>query len=174
MNKSSHRTLRDLKETQPKHYFFTMSTDKKGDSDALERALDEFNSQTLKNRFADLQKSAVFIRATGCLLVDPKLKQTREGADYVRISISEMRTSGDGRKQKAINVFAHVLSYWCHTDSVPDKDLDLSHICGNGRCFQFKHLVLEAHDVNLTRLCCHKYLNKHPNYVCPHMPNCIV
>lgn len=144
-----------------------MSTDS-----AIENALRKFKPETLRNRYAEMVKRGESDDRTGCICVDPTLKATRTGADYVRINISEWNSVT--KVQTKVNIFVHQLDFWIHHGRLPDTQFDLSHLCGRPRCFRGTHLIEEAHDVNLTRLCCHKYLGKFEGYICPHEPRCIV
>lgn len=50
------------------------------------------------------------------------------------------------------------------------RQYDLSHLCGNWRCMNYRHHVVEPKVVNLRRKICFT----HPNEPCTHMPLCLV
>jgi len=70
--------------------------------------------------------------------------------------------------------YCHIVACMVNCGVAPAPGLEASHRCGNPRCVTPGHLVFEDGDTNKTRLCCHKYLGRHPTYLCPHSPQCIV
>lgn len=61
-----------------------------------------------------------------------------------------------------------------------DPSLEISHICGNPKCINPEHLLLEPEALNKHRDCCHAFtfLTRCPNCLatidsCPHIPPCV-
>jgi len=50
--------------------------------------------------------------------------------------------------------------------------IDASHLCGDRKCVNPNHLVLENTLINQTRDCCRMFKDKQ-GYFCPHTPPCI-
>jgi len=89
--------------------------------------------------------------------------------------------AGTKRSKKYAQIRFEGVKYYCHIIAcmvqcgrAPQPDEEASHRCGDPRCVLAAHLVFEDGETNKTRLCCHKYLLRHPGYICPHSPDCLV
>ena len=74
-------------------------------------------------------------------------------------------------KCKTFNV--HRLMFLCHYQitSLPDK-FEVSHLCGNCRCVNPEHLIMEHHVINEDRKLCHAATS--PTHHCRHLIKCII
>jgi len=70
--------------------------------------------------------------------------------------------------------YCHVVAAMIRSKRPPEIGEEASHLCGRPTCIEPKHLTFESGPVNKSRRCCHLYLGKHPRYICPHEPQCIV
>lgn len=80
-------------------------------------------------------------------------------------------------KGKCKKVLVHHLS-WRANNKLPISNQDVSHLCGNRKCFEINHLTLESHTKNMNRVGCDGYiLLVYENIIqqevpCRHNPPC--
>lgn len=91
-----------------------------------------------------------------------------DGAGY-----PNMKVTPSGKKGFMIGV-RHITIAHFQPDAFksgrPEDDVSHFH-CHNKLCINPRHLVVEDHDVNVSRLCC-KLFGTKPGYRCPHQPTC--
>src|SRR6185312_16579249 len=97
---------------------------------------------------------------SGCILIQ-HLKPTSNG--YYRITIAKTSDTSNSKR-----VLVHHLVMACgHGGVFPSNSYgeddwdDVSHLCNNKGCLKPDHLFIERHSINLTRLCCARFLNRH-------------
>lgn len=80
-------------------------------------------------------------------------------------------------KELCPKVLVHHLS-WRANSTQDIANMDVSHLCGNRKCFDINHLTLESHADNMARVGCHGYLllvyngTIHQEVTCEHNPPC--
>lgn len=121
--------------------------------------------------------------STGCFLIRRPLVKAVRGHSlnldfrqdgYIKLKFDFFV---DGNKRRT-SLFLHHLAKARKDRSITEAQLkgengaeiqDFSHLCNRRGCFNPKHIVVETHRVNLTRIACFQYENK----LCPHVPACI-
>ena len=102
----------------------------------------------------------VYQMPNGCLLTSyqPNSKQTV--SMYMQVS-----------KNKSTSVSSSYVSL-CAFGFTPSSIYDTaSHLCGHRRCINPDHLVFETHDINVSRMSCHR--NHDDASTCIHTPPCM-
>lgn len=120
--------------------------------------------QELRTRFESCKDNA--ISQGSCLLT--RIVPTKIGG-YAQTSIQH--------DKRQVKVCLHVLSAFVRFRRLPGEGEDVSHLCGNARCFNPDHLLIESKANNQRRKnckvsvacpCCNTFVN-----VCDHIPSCI-
>ena len=79
-------------------------------------------------------------------------------ARFAEFGIVSCKTSIDGKQTISAKARALILdSYKAQNE---DSGLVLSHLCGNARCIERKHISFESVKANMHRKACHNYITK--------------
>ena len=74
---------------------------------------------------------------------------------YGTVSVKKFLNKTDRKHVGHFTVNSHVLSYFLQHDTLPDDRTQvISHVCGNSKCVNAVHLVIEPQAVNLRRGLC--------------------
>jgi hypothetical protein len=121
--------------------------------------------------------SRMTVNDKGCYI--PRKKPRSDG--YVRFSVTAGSTrSAFGESRGERTFYVHHLAWYASGHRVPSSSAwaHLSHLCGDSRCFNVEHLVVEEPKANNSRKNCSVAIRcpcpcQHVFWTCQHEPRCI-
>jgi hypothetical protein len=111
------------------------------------------------------------VNAKGCFIPD----KVARSDGYVRCAIAKGNSKEAlGIKKGETTYYLHHLAWYVLEKQMPVPVIQhLSHLCGDGRCFNTDHLSIESPEVNNSRKNCKLHCPHCGNILCKHDPNCI-